>query len=141
MSSEPQCRCCNTESRSNSQAFRCENTFKFSNIENKIKSKAPYLLELFQQLASRQKNLMYDTAAKRRGDTNDWVDEEILDDTTTDVEEGNMDFSNAYVDTEVDHINVGIEPGLAEEAEVESRISGDTSEDGNMSDWASEVRD
>jgi hypothetical protein len=30
-----------------------------------------------------------------------------------------MDFSNAYVDTEVDHIDVGIQPqGLAEEAEV-----------------------
>jgi hypothetical protein len=30
-----------------------------------------------------------------------------------------MEFSNAYVDTEVDHINVGIQPqGLAEEAEV-----------------------
>ena len=56
------------------QAFRCENTFKFRDIENKIKSKAPYLLELFQQLASRQRNLMYDTAAKRRGDTDDWVD-------------------------------------------------------------------
>jgi hypothetical protein len=30
-----------------------------------------------------------------------------------------MDFPNAYVDTEVDHIDVGIQPqGLAEEAEV-----------------------
>src|SRR5271167_3820408 len=92
MSSEPQCRCCNTESRSNSQAFRCENTFKFSNIENKIKSKAPYLLELFQQLASRQRNLMYDIAGKRTAETDDWVDEELLDDTTMDVDEGNMDF-------------------------------------------------
>jgi hypothetical protein len=38
-----------------------------------------------------------------------------------DVDEANMDFSNAYVDTlaEVDHINVGIRPqGLAEETEV-----------------------
>ena len=36
-----------------------------------------------------------------------------------DVDEVNMDFPNAYVDTEVDHINVGIQPqGLAEEAQV-----------------------
>jgi L-2-hydroxyglutarate oxidase LhgO len=37
-----------------------------------------------------------------------------------DVDEVNMDFPNAYVDTEVDHINVGIQPqGLADqEAEV-----------------------
>ena len=81
------------------QAFRCENTFKLRDIENKIKSKAPYLLELFQQLASRQRNLMYDTAAKRRGNTDDWVDEEILDDATMDVDEGNMEFSDAYGDT------------------------------------------
>ena len=27
-----------------------------------------------------------------------------------DVDEVNMDFPNAYVDTEVDHINVGIQP-------------------------------
>jgi len=123
------------------QAFRCENTFKFRDIENKIKSKAPYLLELFQQLASRQRNLMYDTAAKRRGDTDDWVDEEILDDTTMDVDEGNMEFSDAYGDTEADHITVGIQPGLTEEAGVESCISGDTSKDDNMSDCTSEVGD
>jgi hypothetical protein len=125
------------------QAFRCENTFKFRDIENKIKSKAPYLLELFQHLASRQRNLMYDTAAKRRGDTDDWVDEEILDDATMDVvDEGNMEFSDAYGDTEADHITVGIQPqGLTEEAEVESCISGHTSEDDNMWDSASEVED
>jgi len=38
-----------------------------------------------------------------------------------DVDEVNMDFLNAYVDTEADHtsINMGIQPqGLAEEAEV-----------------------
>jgi hypothetical protein len=45
--------------------------------------------------------------------------QEVLDDTAMDVDEVNMDFSNAYVDTKVDHINVGIQPqGLAEEAEV-----------------------
>jgi len=45
--------------------------------------------------------------------------QEVLDHTTMVVDEVNMDFSNAYVDTEVDHINVGIQPqGLAAEAEV-----------------------
>ena len=83
---------------------------------------------------------MYDTAGKRRGGTDDWVDEELLDDTTMDVDEGNMDFWNAYVDTEADHITVGIQPGLVEEVEVDSCISGDTSED-DMSDCASEVGD
>jgi hypothetical protein len=38
-----------------------------------------------------------------------------------DVDEVNMDFSNAYVDTKVDHINVGIQPqGLAEEKELKA---------------------
>jgi hypothetical protein len=79
---------------------------------------------------------MYKTAANRRGDADGWVDEEMLDDMTMDVDEGNMDFSNAYVDTEVDHIHAEVRPGLAEvpdaEAEVESHVSGNTSEDDNM---------
>jgi hypothetical protein len=54
-----------------------------------------------------------------------------------------MDFSNAYVDTEVDHINVWIQPqGLAEEAEVKVVYRAHTSDNDNtMSDCAREVRD
>ena len=81
---------------------------------------------------------MYDTAGKQRGGSDDWVDEELLDDTTMDVDEGNIDFWNAYVDTEADHMDVGIQPGLVEEADV---VMGDISEDDNMSDCTSEVGD
>ena len=45
--------------------------------------------------------------------------QEVLDNMAMDVDKANMDFSNAYIDTEVDHINVGIQPqGLGKEAEV-----------------------
>ena len=42
-----------------------------------------------------------------------YTGQEVLDDKAMDVDEVNtitMDFSNAYVDTKVDHINVGIQP-------------------------------
>ena len=88
---------------------------------------------------------MYQTAANRRGEADGWVDEEILDNATMDVNDGNMDFSNAYIDTEADHIHAGVQPGLAEvpdtEAEVENHVSGNTSEEDNLSDCASEGRD
>jgi hypothetical protein len=82
---------------------------------------------------------MYNTVANRRGDSDD---EETLDDATMDVDEGNMDFSNAYINTEVDHIHPDVQDGLVKvsdvEAEVESHVSGNISEDDNMSDYLSE---
>ena len=78
---------------------------------------------------------MYNTAVNRRGDSDGWFDEETLDDATMDVDEGNMDFSNAYVNTEVDHIHRDVQDGLAE---VESHVSGNILEDDNMSDCMSE---
>ena len=84
---------------------------------------------------------MYNRTVNRRGDSDGWFDEETLDDPTMDVDEGNMDFSNAYVNTEVDHLHTEVQDGLVGcsdvEAEVESHISSNISEDDKMSDCMS----
>jgi len=80
--------------------FLCQNSFRFDNVQQRIHSKAPYLLDLFHNLASRRNVRTYKTAANERGEADDgWVDEEILDDSTMD-----MDLANAYVDTEMNDV-------------------------------------
>ena len=72
---------------------------------------------------------MYNTAANRKEDDDGWFDEEILDDATMDVDEGDMDFTNVCVETEVHHGPVEVSESAAE---VESHVSDDISEDDNM---------
>ena len=65
---------------------------------------------------------MYHTAANQRGDTDSWFNEKILDNTTKDVDKGNMKFMNAYIETELDYICTNIHHELTEVSEAEAKI-------------------
>jgi len=63
-------------------------------------------------------------AANQKEDDDGWFDEEILDDAT-------MDFTNVCVETEIHHGPVEVSDSAAE---VESHVSDDISEEGNISE-------